>query len=93
MKLPKQWKYWCRKYGLKPQRYSKSMYSWFYLEGYNRVWRVNCHNKFEVGDLITEFDRWGLCEPISSVQIPKTEKEFDLAIVQMNLQINENDNV
>lgn len=87
VKLPKQWKYWCRKYGLKPQRYSRSIYSWFYLEGYGRVWRVNCHGYFEIGDLLTKFDRWALCNPIISVEVPRTEKEFELAIVHMNCAI------
>jgi len=99
-KLPKQWKYWCRKYGLKPytrwkrrSKYSRSIHSWFYLEGFGRVWRVNCWNEFQVGDLLEEFDRWALCNPIISVEIPKTEKEFELAIIQMNSTINKNVNL
>lgn len=94
VKLPKQWKYWCRKYGLKPHvmrhrgsRYSRNIHAWFYLTGFGRVWRVNCYGHFQIGDLLTKFDRWALCNPMVSVEIPKTEKEFDAAIVQMNSAI------
>jgi len=94
VKLPKQWKYWCRKYGLKPHvlwrrnsRYTRSTPAWFYLTGYDRVWRVNHNGLFQIGDLLTKFERWSLCNPIISVEIPKTEKEFELAIVEMNSEI------
>lgn len=78
VRLPKQWKYWCKKAGLKPylpgydQR--KPVY-WNYLHGHGFVWRINFHGYFQRGDLVEEFDRWALCT-INEVFCPTTEAAF-----------------
>lgn len=80
--VPKQWKYWCRKYGLKPQYGGRKNHDWLYLIGHGYVWRVNNKGKFECGDSIDQFDRWALCDIDSTIR-PSTELAFKIAIKQM----------
>ena len=81
VKLPKQWRHWCQKLGLrrhtrKVTKWDRNMFSWFYLKGKGHVWRVNCLGHFERGDTYEEFDRWALCN-IDHVQtVPQTFAEF-----------------
>lgn len=68
VKLPKQWKHWCYKLGLRPESgkryisstlgvmYNKSHYC--YLVGRGRRFRVNMWNVLEVGSTYEDFDRW-----------------------------------
>lgn len=83
IKLPKQWKHWCRSAHLATRDYGYSQRPqdrWFYLRGHGREWRVNCHGMLQCGDTYADFDRWALCE-IREVPLPKTRAGF-LAAVQ-----------
>lgn len=84
IRLPKQWRRWCQKAQLRVHgRYGRRPHEWFYLKGRGRVWRVNCYGAFQCGDRIADFDRWALCH-IKEVQaIPKTEREFVLAVREL----------
>ncbi len=80
-KLPKQWKHWCRKNGLR----IKGKYSYiaaFYPVGYGHHWRLNCHEQFELGDSFEDFDRWALCD-IVSVPKPTSLAEFTKAVTHL----------
>ena len=82
MKLPKQWKDWCRSAGLRPRgrgRANRDPVSWLYLHGRGREWRLNCHNMLQCGDTYTEFDRWAICD-IREVPAPKSRDEFVAAV-------------
>ncbi len=84
-KLPKQWKQWCRRAGLKPHGGgNRSAWRWFYLEGRGRYWRVNCHGMLDVSCPRVDFDRWALSHR-ASLPCPVTcERDF-LATVQQLL--------
>ena len=77
-KIPKQWKHWCKSAKLKPQcaTYQRYKSSWLYLQGLGHVWRLNCHDQFQIVDRIEDFDRWALCSGIISVSKPASKKEF-----------------
>ena len=82
VKLPKQWRDWCKSQNLKPysRRFGgQASHHWFYLKGRGRVWRVNCHGQFERGDRLQEFDRWALCDSVKQ-PLPKTKQEFAAAV-------------
>jgi len=89
IKLPKQWRHWCRKYGLRPMRGSdvRKEFSWWYLQGRGRVWRVTDSESFEGGDLIKDFDRWALCDPIARIAIPENEYDFKDALQWMAIYL------
>ena len=75
MKLPKQWKHWCKKARLEPEsKYSKHDY--IYLIGYNRRWRVNASGIFECSCPLEHFDRWVNSRGAAFDSIPTTELEF-----------------
>ena len=81
VKLPKQWKHWCQKAGLR--RYSNRVHkwdrnsdAWCYLKGRGFVWRINCFGHFQRGDTHEEFDRWALCQIDQIDHIPASETEF-----------------
>lgn len=82
VKLPKQWKHWCRKMGLRPPHFhqrwkvDRNPRAWMYLHGKGHVWRVNCYGEFERGDKYEEFDRWALCNIDSVPSVRKTFAEF-----------------
>jgi hypothetical protein len=64
--LPKQWKDWCRRAGLRtmgPRRKWERNWrsSWLYLQGRGHVWRINCYGEFQCGDTHEDFDRWARC--------------------------------
>ena len=83
MKLPKQWKDWCRAARLKPmgnrqtKRSLNGKYNlqWYYLVGRGRVWRVNCHWQLQCGDTYADFDRWALCD-INEAPLPNNKANF-----------------
>lgn len=82
LKLPKQWKQWCYKNGLRPAATafpSREGYNWWTLKGKGHVWRVNCYAQFQCGDTHEEFDRWALCL-ITESTLPTTEAEFTHAV-------------
>lgn len=79
IKLPKQWKYWCRKARLQPEsKYGK--HSGFYLKGRNRRWRVNCEGTFECSCPSEHFDRWANSRGAEANLLPRTEIEFFAAV-------------
>jgi hypothetical protein len=86
--LPKQWRHWCRKAGLKPEghkgecRFVRPSWGWFSLIGLGRRWRVNCYNQFSVSLSNKHFDRWARSH-VMDVPMPKTEAEFMAAIENM----------
>lgn len=86
-KLPKQWKHWCQQAGLRrhgPKGRNKGRYAgaWFYLQGRGRMWRLNCHGRFECGDTYAEFDRWALCT-IEDAPRPSTLWEFKATVAEL----------
>lgn len=83
IKLPKQWRHWCKKAGLRPY-YGKGRrwYEWFYLKGHGRVWRVNCSDMLGCGDTHKEFNRWVLCRSEVTPR-PNNEVEFIAAVQEL----------
>lgn len=78
VKLPKQWKHWCKKARIQPLesgRWSRDQYGYFYLHGCGRYWRVDCNAQLCVSDANRHFDRWANSE-VTSAPMPKTEAEF-----------------
>lgn len=79
MKLPKQWKDWCRAARLKPRNKGRDKRglgsTWLYLHGHGREWRVNRYQELECGDTYDEFDRWALCH-IASAPLPTSKVGF-----------------
>ena len=73
VRLPKQWKHWCRQAGLRPRDGRRGR--WLYLRGRGREWRVNYFAMLQRGDTYAEFDRWALCQ-IAEAPIPKTRDQF-----------------
>ena len=85
VKLPKQWKHWCRQLGFRTQTWpgykkDRSWHTWFYLKGKGHVWRVNCYGHFERGDTYEEFDRWALCNIDFLDNVPQTFAAFKWAV-------------
>ena len=94
-KLPKQWKHWCRKVGLRPEwQPTRKDASWSSLNGRGRKWRIalrsadgpqtDCIFQASV-DTLAEFDRWALTERYS-FEIPKTWAEFKAAVDSVRAQ-------
>jgi hypothetical protein len=90
VKLPKQWKHWCRKAGLRPEyvhtRYNRESWTWQSLNGNGRKWRIALRDVrdrndciFQAGDLYDDFDRWALSER-RNFEIPKSWAEFKAAV-------------
>ena len=82
MKLPKQWKHWARKAGLRTES-RRGRFSGFYLVGRGRRWRVNCYGEFECSCPTEHFDRWANSRGEAMDTIPKTESEFLAAVWMM----------
>lgn len=79
IKLPKQWKHWCQKAGLRIHGAAwtgRNKKYWCYLKGRGFVWRINCFGHFQRGDTHEEFDRWALCRIDQIDHIPASETEF-----------------
>lgn len=85
IKLPKQWKHWCKKAGLRPHGGGRRWYDWCYLKGHGRVWRINCHNKLQCGDTYEEFDRWALCD-IEEGIFPTSESQLVFMVQELLLR-------
>ena len=78
VKLPKQWKDWCRKSGLRAVNSGFKLgrkYDYLNLKGKGRQWRVNCYGDFQCSDRYAEFDRWANSH-IELDRIPQSLKEF-----------------
>lgn len=83
MKLPKQWKDWCRAARLRHRGKGRDKrglgWSWFYLHGHGREWRVSCDNMLQCGDKYEDFDRWALCD-IHETALPTNRAAFVFAV-------------
>lgn len=79
IKLPKQWRHWCKKAGLHPHYGGRRWHEWFYLKGHGRVWRINCDDMLECGDTYAEFNRWALCNS-KEVSRPTNQSQFLAAV-------------
>lgn len=85
-KLPKQWRHWCQKAGLRPHfKRSRRQHEWFYLKGHGRVWRLNCEEQLQCGDTYAEFDRWALCQ-IEEAPRPRSQAEFVATVKRLVAQ-------
>lgn len=76
-KLPKQWKHWVRKAGLRVS-YTKtrSRWNWFTLAGRGHIWRVNMYGHFQISCPVADFDRWANSSGPAVGTVPKSEAEF-----------------
>lgn len=81
-KLPKQWLHWAQKAGLKPETPRWEL-TCFYLIGRGRRWRVNCNGDFECSCPTQFFDRWANSRGAIMSGIPRTQKEFISAVVEL----------
>jgi hypothetical protein len=82
MKLPKQWKHWVYRLGLKENKgfgKDRKKYSKFYLNGFNRLWRINCLNQFQYSEKLDTFDRWSNSTE-GTFPIPQSFKEFEFIV-------------
>lgn len=85
-KLPKQWRKWVQKAGLRTAYDSKldrhSSYGGdHYLKGHGRHWRVDCEGYLDVSEPFETFDRWANSLVRSVPMTAKTEREFlDLVV-------------
>lgn len=75
MDIPKQWLYWCKKAGLKPEM-RRQRFSQYYLVGRGRRWRINSFGYFQCSCLDDNFDRWANSLVAFVCKLPSTEKEF-----------------
>jgi hypothetical protein len=89
IKLPKQYRHWCKLANLRPigkykRRYgfSGKYYQYCYLKGRGRTWRVNSDGLFQMSEPYDTFDRWANSF-FSEMEIPKTYKEFLAGIQSM----------
>lgn len=85
IKLPKQWKHWCKKNNLRPHFGGRRQHDWFYLKGQGRVWRISNRGMVQCGDIYEEFDRWALCN-IEESPLPTTEADFTEAVTTLLLR-------
>lgn len=77
MKLPKQWRHWCKLAGLRPEGgHGQGNWRWVYLIGRGRRWRLNCYNQFQMSVPLKEFDRWANSVAAFYARCPQTEREF-----------------
>lgn len=63
VKLPKQWKDWCKQCGLRATNSGFKLgkfkkYDYFTLKGKGRHWRVNCYGELQCSERYENFDRW-----------------------------------
>lgn len=78
IKLPKQWRHWCKLVGLRPEgkgKYNRSSNAWLSLRGLGRRWRINCYGELSVSLKEEYFDRWALSH-VRSLPMPHTEAAF-----------------
>ncbi len=78
MKLPKQWRHWCRLNKIRPET-PRRKYSYFYLIGHGRRWRVSDRGKFQISGPLHEFDRWAK-STIGEIELPSTMDAFNVAV-------------
>ncbi len=87
-KLPKQWRYWCRKAGLRPRKfmYPRESWAWYFLTGRGNNWRINPDGQFECQGEYKKLSSypdvlWIRTQSYwMSGPIPKTEQQFLSAV-------------
>lgn len=82
IKLPKQWRHWCKLMKLKPEGRYKYRHRYFALKGRGRRWRINMYGEFQMSEKEETFDRWANSLE-KSVDMPKTKDEFIIAVKEM----------
>jgi hypothetical protein len=85
VKLPKQWKHWCKKAGLRPEstgRWARGRWSYMSLRGRGRRWGITCYNDLRVSEGNATFDRWANSE-VALVPVPTTEATFMVAVKEL----------
>lgn len=88
VKLPKQWRKWVQKAGLRTAYDSKldrhsSYGGGFYLKGHGRHWRVDCDGYLDVSEPFETFDRWANSLVRSAPMTAKNEREFLELVVRL----------
>ena len=79
--LPKQWKHWCKKAGLRVDSpryhswYSRKDYYWTSLRSSTRCWRIDVNGLLCVSCHRDDFDRWANSE-VTKYPFPQSEKEL-----------------
>lgn len=87
LKLPKQWRRWLKKAGLKlsscshESRNRRWLSEYCCIKGFNRHWRVDCVGNLDMSEPIGDFDRWANSQESSVPMSAKTEAEF-VALVE-----------
>ena len=76
VKLPKQWRHWCKLMKLKPEGRGKYNLRHFALIGRGRRWRVNMYGQFQMSEPHETFDRWANSVDCSVYPLPNTKTEF-----------------
>ena len=79
-KLPKQWRRWAEKAGLKIMDDWGQRRGGYYMIGRGRQWRVNCYHVFEVSCPTEHFDRWANSRGGFVAVFPRTEAQFLAAV-------------
>lgn len=90
IKLPKQWRHWCRLSNLRPEGGNTRRDSaWMSLNGRGRKWRITLRDVrnpydciFQAGDRYEDFSRWALSNRMD-FEIPQTYEEFSLVISRL----------
>lgn len=84
VKLPKQWKHWLYRLGLRPHGKRWKHRQVLYYKGRGRVWRVALdhetgRNYFQGGDRYENFDRWAISNRYD-FSLPLTFEQFSFAV-------------
>ena len=82
MRLPKQFKHWCSRAGLRQRHKGRHASDWHYLKGHGREWRINCHGMLQCGDKYEDFNRWALCN-IREADLPTCLNDFINTVNQL----------
>ena len=82
LKLPKQWRHWCKLMKLKPEGRGKYQLRYFALVGRGRHLRVNMYGEFQMSEKHEKFDRWANSLE-KTAPMPKTKYEFIKTVKEM----------
>jgi hypothetical protein len=82
--LPKQWRHWLGRSGLRPAFVGRRPYCYLYFKGRGFYWRIAYHyngdlqGKYTIqrGDTYSRFDRWALCRIYELQHTPTTFAEL-----------------
>jgi hypothetical protein len=79
LRLPRQWRHWCRLAGLRTQYHRRIQSSHWTLQGLGRNWRVNSRGVFQVSCVLEDFDRWSN-STLAEVSLPQSLAEFEKSV-------------